>query len=61
MKQSEINQMSSEELQNKLVEAQRSHAELKRMHGMSPLENPAQVTQARKTVARLKTAINSKR
>ncbi len=53
--------MSSEELQNKLVEAQRSHAELKRMHGMSPLENPAQVTQARKTVARLKTAINSKR
>ncbi len=53
--------MSSEELQEKLVEAQRNHAELKRLHGMSPLDNPAQVTEARKNVARLKTAINSNR
>lgn len=59
MKQTEINKLSAEELKDSLTQAKSEHAELKRLHGMSPLENPSQVTKARKLVARLNTALNS--
>lgn len=59
MKQSEIKGLSSEELKQKLAEIKASYAEMKRMHAMSPLDNPSQITKSRKTIARLNTALNN--
>jgi large subunit ribosomal protein L29 len=60
MKQSEINGMSPSDIELKLSETQVSYAELKRMHGMSPIDNPSQITKTRKIIARLSTALNNK-
>ena len=56
MKQTEINKLSKEDLQDKLVEFQKQLEELKMTHAISPLENPLQIRSARRVVARLKTA-----
>ena len=60
MKQSEVKEYSLEELKDKLAESQAAYGGLKRTHSMSPLENPLQITKMRKTIARIKTAINNK-
>ena len=59
MKQSEIKGLSQEEVAQKLTEVRSSYAEMKRMHAMSPLDNPSQITKTRKTIARLSTALNN--
>ena len=60
MKQSEIKQLSLAELQEKLVESKKTHADLKLAHGISPLENPIQLRSLRRTVARLATEITNR-
>ena len=60
MKNSEIEKLSLEDLQDKLVEFQKQLSDLKMNHVVSPLENPLQIKTVRKTVARLLTAINAK-
>ena len=60
MKKSEIEKLSPEDLQDKLVEFKKQLSDLKMNHAVSPLENPLQIKNIRKTVARLLTAINSK-
>ena len=60
MKKSEIEKLSHEDLQDKLVEFKKQLSDLKMNHAVSPLENPLQIKIIRKTVARLLTAINSK-
>jgi len=59
MKQSEINKLSKEDLQDKLVEFQKQLEVLKMTHAISPLENPLQIRAARRVVARLKTALSN--
>jgi large subunit ribosomal protein L29 len=59
MKQSEINKLSKEDLQDKLVEFQKQLEELKMTHAISPLENPLQLRSTRRVVARLKTALSN--
>lgn len=59
MKQTEIVKLSKEDLQDKLLEYQKQLEELKMTHAISPLENPLQIKKARRTVARLKTAISN--
>lgn len=60
MKQSEVKGYSQEELVDKLAESKATYGDLKRSHSMSPLDNPSQITKLRKTIARIKTAINNK-
>lgn len=60
MKQSEVKGYSVGELKDKLVESQVAYSDLKRSHSMSPLDNPSQITKLRKTIARIKTALNNK-
>ena len=60
MKKSEIEKLSHEDLQDKLVEFKKQLSDLKMNHAVSPLENPLRIKTIRKTVARLLTAINSK-
>jgi large subunit ribosomal protein L29 len=59
MKQSEVKGYSHEELNDKLAESLKGYADLKRTHVVSPLENPSEITKLRKTIARLKTAVNN--
>jgi large subunit ribosomal protein L29 len=60
MKQSEIKQLSEAELQEKLSETKKSYSDLKMAHAISPLENPIQLRDARRTVARVATEITNR-
>jgi len=60
MKQSEINNLSLADLQDKLVELQKQLSELNMAHAITPLENPLQIRSTRRTVARLQTAITQR-
>lgn len=53
MKQSEVKELSIAELQEKLGEFKRNYADLKMAHAITPLENPLQLHNVRRTVARL--------
>ncbi|MDA8948953.1 50S ribosomal protein L29 [Flavobacteriaceae bacterium] len=59
MKQTEINKLSKEDLQDKLIEFKKQLEDLKMTHAISPLENPLQIRSARRVVARLKTALSN--
>ena len=60
MKQAEINELSTADLQEKLGEVKKSYADLKLAHAVSPLENPIQLRQLRRTVAQLATELNKR-
>ncbi|MFD0860774.1 50S ribosomal protein L29 [Sungkyunkwania multivorans] len=60
MKQSEIKQLSTAELQEKLGEFKKNYADLKMAHAITPLENPMQLRVVRKTVARIATEITAR-
>ena len=60
MKQSEIKELSVEELQQKLAETKKECADLKMAHSVTPLENPLQIRKVRRTVARLATELTKR-
>jgi large subunit ribosomal protein L29 len=60
MKQSEIIQLSTAELQEKLSETKKSYADLKMAHAISPLDNPIQLRYARRAVARVATELTKR-
>ena len=60
MKQSEIKQLSTAELQEKLKETKKSYTDLKMAHTISPLDNPIQLRVARRTVARVATELTNR-
>ncbi|MEN8186494.1 MAG: 50S ribosomal protein L29 [Bacteroidota bacterium] len=60
MKQSEIKELSVEELQEKFAMTKKSYTDLKLAHAITPLENPIQLKKVRKTVARLATELTKR-
>jgi large subunit ribosomal protein L29 len=60
MKQSEIQQLSNEELVAKLASLKKEYADMKVSHGVSQLENPMVIRAARKIVARLATELSKR-
>ena len=60
MKQSEIIELSTEELQEKLGSLKKSYTDLKMAHAITPLETPMQLNSLRKTVARIATEITNR-
>jgi len=60
MKQSEITNLSIEDLNDKLQQMQNELNDLKMNHAITPLENPAQIRTVRRTIARLLTAKTTK-
>ncbi|PWL38035.1 50S ribosomal protein L29 [Flagellimonas aquimarina] len=60
MKQSEIKELSIEELKERLAEQKKQHADLKVAHSVTPLENPLQIRKTRRTVARLATELTKR-
>jgi len=60
MKQSEIKELSAEDLQEKFVQLKKNYTDLKMAHSISPLETPMQLKSLRKTVARLATELTNR-
>ncbi len=60
MKQSEVKEMSVEELKEKFAAFKKQYADLKMAHSVTPLENPLQIRNARRTVARLATELTKR-
>jgi len=60
MKQSEINEASTVELQEKLSENRRAFSDLKMAHAITPLENPIQLREQRKAIARIATELTKR-
>jgi large subunit ribosomal protein L29 len=60
MKQTDIKNLSADDLQENLAEQSELLAKLNMNHAVSPLENPMQIGVARKAVARLKTEIRKR-
>ncbi|MCC5939851.1 MULTISPECIES: 50S ribosomal protein L29 [Lunatimonas] len=60
MKNSEINALTEGELNERIVAEQENLTKLKFAHAISPIENPNKISQAKKLVARLKTALRAK-
>ena len=60
MKQSEIKELSTAELQEKLSVTKKAYSDLKMTHAISPLENPIQLRVVRRTVARLATELTKR-
>ena len=57
MKQKEIKILSDDELVDKLGELSKTLYDTKVTHTVSPLENPLQIRNIRRTIARLKTKL----
>ncbi len=60
MKYKETKDLSIEELDNRIAEAKRDLAKLKFDHQVAPLENPLQIRELRRDIARYLTALNAK-
>jgi len=58
MKIAEVRNIPQNELKERLEAEQANYEQLLLNHSVSPLENPAQIKQARRTIARLKTVLN---
>ncbi|MAU89057.1 MAG: 50S ribosomal protein L29 [Flavobacteriaceae bacterium] len=57
MKNAEIDKLSIEDIETKIVELVKKLKDLKMNHKVSPIENPIQIKFLRRDIARLKTAI----
>ena len=60
MKQIDIKDLSVDDLTEKFAEQKEVLTKLKLSHSVSPLENPMQIKQVRRSVARLNTEINKR-
>jgi large subunit ribosomal protein L29 len=60
MKQVDIKDLSVDDLTEKLQEQKSTLAKLKLGHAVSPLENPSQIKQVRRTVARINTELGKR-
>lgn len=60
MKQEDIKQLSTTDLNDRIKEQKTSLSKLKLNHSVSPIENPASITANRKTVARLQTELRAR-
>jgi large subunit ribosomal protein L29 len=60
MKNSDIRDLSVEDLLEKLEEFKKQFSDLKITHTVSPIENPLQLRKIRKTVARIATELTNR-
>ncbi|KQS93534.1 MULTISPECIES: 50S ribosomal protein L29 [Chryseobacterium] len=60
MKKADIKNLSAGDIQNQLTEAKAQYSKLKLAHAISPIENPIQIKDLRKTIARLNTELTNK-
>jgi large subunit ribosomal protein L29 len=61
MKQTEIEKLSAQDLIDKVEDFKKKLNDLRMTHTISPLENPIQIRDVRRTISRLLTAKNAKK
>ena len=57
MKQKEVKELSIDEVNEKLVSFKKELSDLKMTHAISPIENPMQIKNLRRTIARINTEL----
>jgi len=60
MKQQEINQLSVEDLKARLTSTSEALVKMKIGHSVTPMENPIQIRDVRRTIARLNTELKKR-
>lgn len=60
MKYTEIKELATAELAERLAEEKANYMSMKLTHSLSPLENPMQIKVARKNIARLGTELSTR-
>ncbi|MFN3998310.1 50S ribosomal protein L29 [Algoriphagus sp.] len=60
MKNTEIRSLSASEIAERVVAEKENLSKLKFAHSITPIENPNRIKEAKRLVARLKTALASK-
>jgi large subunit ribosomal protein L29 len=60
MKQKEVKELSVDELSEKLISFQKELSDLKMTHAISPIENPMQIKNLRRTIARINTELTAR-
>lgn len=60
MKASEIKELTTKEIQERLDTERENLVRLKINHSISPLDNPSQIKEARKSVARMQTELRAR-
>ena len=60
MKQSEIKELATAALNEKLAALQKNYTDLKMAHAITPMENPLQLRGLRRTVARIATELTKR-
>ena len=60
MKKADIKNLSAGDIQNKLTEVKADFSKMKLSHSISPIENPIQIKDLRRTIARLETELTLK-
>mgnify|MGYP005840047103 CR=1 FL=1 len=61
MEQAVINELSTEDLVDRLEEEKKQLTKLKLNHAVSPLENPNKIKAYRRTIARINTELTKRR
>ena len=61
MKQKEVIELSVDELNEKLVAYIKELAEMKMSHAVTPIENPLQIRNTRRVIARIKTELTRRK
>ena len=60
MKKADIKNLSAGDLENKLAELRADFNKMKLSHSISPIDNPIQIRDMRRTIARLETELTLK-
>ena len=60
MKQKEVIEMSIDELNEKLTSLKKELSEMKMTHAVSPIENPLQIRNIRRTIARINSELSKR-
>ena len=60
MKTSEIKELTSKEIKERLQTEQENLVRLKLNHSVSPLDNPMKIRESRRNIARMKTILSTR-
>ena len=60
MKQSEISNLSTADLQASFTQVKKAYSDLKSAHTISPIQNPLQIKSMRRSIARMATELSKR-
>ncbi len=60
MKQSIVNDLTTEEIRDKVKEERATYVKMKMSHSVSPLENPLKLKYSRRLIARMETELKKR-